>query len=321
MAGISGSSFADSSAIGALMLPTLRKSKYGDGFSVSVIASAASLGPIIPPSIIMIIYSSVTGFPAGKLFISGVLPGLLLGVLFMVIVYVHAVRIKIPTAKFGGFMNILSTLKYAIWALFMPVIILGGILSGAFTPTEAGVVATVYGLVYGLVTRRLELSGLIRCLRDAVIGAAGPMVIIAVSGLFGNMLVRLNVTMQVSKFCETYISSPVMFYLFIIVICLIAGMFIDPGATMLMLIPVLLPVVNTMQLDTLQFAAIFIVALLTAVITPPVGMNLFIVSSIGDIPFNKCIKPILPFVGVFITVLIMMIFIPGISTWLPSLMA
>ncbi len=319
-AGVSGWANADASAIGAIMLPSLKKGGYDDGFAVSVVAAAAGLGPIIPPSIIMIIYASATGFPVGKLFLSGVIPGLCLGIGYMVLSYIYAVRKNMRPSKFAGLREIWNSFKVAIWALIMPLIIVGGILSGAFTATEAGVIAVVYGFAYGILVKKLNVEIVKKCLLNAVIASTAPMLIIAVSGLFGNMLVRENVTSLVLNFCNTYISSYFGFYVFIIIICLIAGCFIDAAATMLMLIPVLMPVVVAMNLDPLHFAIVFIIALLTAGLTPPVGVLLFVVCSIDNTPLNLCVRPIIPFVSVMLIVLLLLVCFPWLGTWLPSLL-
>ena len=318
MAGVSGSSNADASAIGSLMLPALKKSGYKRGFAVSVISSAAGLGPIIPPSIMMIIYSSVTGFPVGKLFMGGIIPGILLGIGYLTVNYIYARKNGMHKEKFAGFGEIWKAFKKAIWALLMPVIILGGIMTGVCTATEAGVLAIVYGLIYGLIRKRINAKVLKKCLVNAVRTTAAPMLLIAISCLFGYMLVWLNVSDSILAFCQNYISGSVSFYLFIIAICFVAGCFIDPNATMLMLTPVIMPIVVALGLDQMQFAMIFIIALLTAGLTPPVGMTLLLVSGIDGTPMEQCIRPALSFLAVMVILLIIMIFVPQISTWIPS---
>lgn len=319
MAGVSGSANADASAIGALMLPALRKNGYGPGFSVSVVAASAGLGPIIPPSVIMIVYASVAGMEVGSLFMSGVLPGILLGCGYMIISYLYARKIHMERSKFAGFRNIGRSFIKAVWALIMPVIILGGLLSGVCTATEAGVIAVVYGLIYGLVRHKLDVRSIIDCLQQSVIATAGPMLIIAVSSIFGYMLSYENVTTAVSDFCQAHIGSQFGFFMFTLLICLIAGCFIDSSATLLMMTPILLPVAISMGIHALQFACFFVIALLTAGLTPPVGMLLFIVSGINQTPIRECVKAIWPFVSMMIFLLIMIALVPGITLFIPSL--
>lgn len=319
MAGVSGSANADASAIGSIMLPALRKNGYEDGFSVSVVAAAAGLGPIIPPSVIMIVYASVAGIAVGPLFMSGVLPGIILGCGYMLLSYFYARRTHMEPSKFAGFRNIGKAFLQAVWALIMPLIILGGLLSGVCTATEAGVIAVVYGLIYGLVRRKLTVATIVDCLRQSVIATAGPMLIIAVSSIFGYMLSYENITTTIADFCNANISSPFPFFMFVLLVCLIAGCFIDSSATLLMMTPIFLPVAIGLGIPSLQFACFFVIALLTAGLTPPVGMLLFIVSGINQTPLKKCVKSIWPFVGMMIIVLILMALIPGITLAIPSL--
>lgn len=321
MAGVSGSANADASAIGAIMLPALRKNGYGPGFSVAVVSAAAGLGPIIPPSVIMIVYASVAGMGVGPLFLSGVVPGVMLGSGYMVLSYIYARHTKMQSAPFAGFLNIGKAFLKAVWALIMPLIILGGLLSGVFTATEAGVIAVVYGLIYGLIRRKLTVTIIVDCLRKSVIATAGPMLIIAVSSIFGYMLSYENITTSIMSFCKANVSSSFGFFMFAMVICLIAGCFIDSSATLLMMTPVLLPVAIGMGINQLQFACFFVIALLTAGLTPPVGMLLFIVSGINQTPIKQCVVAIWPFVGIMILELILIALIPGITLFIPGLMA
>ena len=321
MAGISGSANADCAAIGNLMVPAMKEAGYDDGYAVVCTATAGGLGPIIPPSIQMVIYASITGFSTGKLFMGGVIPGVVAVVFYMIMNYIYARRANVPTQPFKGFGYIWQCFKETIGALIMPIIIIGGILGGVFTATEAGVAAVVYGVCYGFITKKLSFKKLFECLKSAAIATAGPMLIIAVSSILSYVLARLNLTTAIENFCAAHISTPVAFLFFVVIVNVIAGCFIDGNASMLMLVPILFPVMQMFGINELQFAMVFIVSMLTGGITPPVGIFLFIVCGVDGTPLSKCLKWVLPFFAMQILLLVLMIFIPGITTWLPSLMA
>ena len=320
MAGVSGSANADGAAIGSVMLPALKKDGYEEGQAVSIIAAAGSLGPIIPPSIFMIILCNATGSNIGKLFLAGVIPGILMGVGFMVVNYVYAKRHNIPVTKFEGFRHIWETFKVAIWALLMPIIIIGGILGGVFTATEAGVVASVYGIIYGFLNKSLTFSKLRKCLTEGVVSSIGPMLLIACSGVFAYMLTSLGTDKIVAKFVLTYIPNQHLFLLFMLLLGLLLGCFIDSIASCLMLMPILTPIVATLGIDFLHFSIVFTMAFLTCTITPPVGTLLYVICGIDGTPVMSTVKPILPYVGIMALVVILTIFIPQLGIWLPSLL-
>ena len=286
MAGVSGSGNADTTAIGSLMIPALVDDGYEEGFAVSVVAAAGSLGPIIPPSVMMIVFSNAAGYDVGKVFMGGVVPGVLMALGFMLIAWNYARKHNIGGGKFGGWKNVGKTFLQTVGALVMPIIIIVGIVAGVFTATEAGVVACVYGIIYGIVVRKLTVKGFLQGLADS---------------------------------CVANISSEWMFLLFVLIVCTIAGCFIDGMATMLMLLPVLTPVVTLLGIDFQHFALVYVMGLLTCQITPPVGNLIYVAASIEKTPVKKVIKAILPFCVVMILVIFMCIFIPQLVTWLPNL--
>ncbi len=320
MAGVSGSANADGAAIGAVMLPALKKSGYEEGQAVAVIASAGSLGPIIPPSIFMIILCNATGTNVSKLFLAGIIPGVLMGIGFLVINYIYAKRNNVPVTPFKGFEYIWLTFKDAIWALLMPLIILGGILVGIFTATEAGVVAVTYGIIYGICIKRIDLKTMRICLTEAVVSSTGPMLLIACSGVFAYMLTSLGTDKVVANFILKYLPNQYLFLIFILILGLFLGCFIDSIASCLMLMPILTPIVNAMGIDFIHFAIVFTTSFLTCTITPPVGTLLYVVCGIDGTPIMKTVKPIIPYVGVMVLVIVIMIFVPQLGTFLPSIM-
>lgn len=319
MAGISGSSNADASALGALMVRALKKGGYEEGMAVAIVASASSLGPIIPPSIIMILYGNAAGQNIGKLFMGGLIPGIILGIGYMVICYFYARRHNIEVTKFQGFANIGRSFLKAIWALLMPVIIIGGILTGVFTATEAGVAAVIYGICYGFIRRKLTIKTLIEAIRNAVITSASPIAIISISSIFSYVLAREGVTTSIKLFCINHISSNFLMLCFVALICVIAGCFIDGTAVMLLLTPIFLPIIQSMGIEVQQFSIIFMIAIMSGGLTPPVGSILFVVTAVDNTPLGKVVRPIIPFICVVISVMILMMLLPGLTTWMPSL--
>lgn len=319
MAGVSGSGNADTTAIGSLMIPALVNDGYEEGFAVSVVAAAGSLGPIIPPSVMMIVFSNAAGYDVGKVFMGGVVPGLIMAIGFMLIAYNYAKKHNIGGGKFGGWKNVGRTFLRTVGALVMPFIIIFGIVAGVFTATEAGVVACVYGILYGIITKNLTLKGFLQGLADSCVAAVGPMMIITYSSIFSYMLTRMNVANMISNFCVANITSEWVFLLFVLIVTTIAGCFIDGMATMLMLLPVLTPVVTIMNIDFQHFALVYVMGLLTCQITPPVGNLIYVAASIQKTPVKKVVKSIIPFCVVMILVIFLCIFVPEFVTWLPNL--
>lgn len=319
MAGISGSSNADASALGAICLRALKKGGYEEGWAAAIVVSASGIGPIIPPSIIMIVYATAAGLDIGQLFTAGIVPGICLGIAYMIVSVRYAKKRDIPRIPFKGFKHVWETFKKAIWALLMPVIIIGGILGGLFTATECGVIATVYGVIYGLIVRKIKPRDLWKSLREGILAAVGPISLIAISSIFSYMLAREGVTASIASFLETHISSQFGVMGFCALICIVAGCFVDGTATMLLLTPIFVPVVQAMGIDMMQFSMIFMITIMSGGMTPPVGSMLFVISSIDGTPISKMVKPIIPFMLALIAVVILIMLVPGIASWLPGL--
>lgn len=319
-AGISGSSNADAAAIGSVLVPTMLEDKYDKGFVVSLIASAGALGPIIPPSILMIIYSNITGISIGKLFLAGVIPGIVIAGFFMVVSYFYAVKNHPPLRDKFNLGKVWNGFKDAVWALLMPVIIVGGVLSGATTVTEAGVIAVVYGLLYGLLTRQFQIKNLKKILVNAAVSTAVPSLAIATATIFSWMLAREQFPNIVVNLFYHISNNPQVILLVIVAFLLVLGMFVEAVAAMIMLIPVFQPLVLNFGFDPLHFAMVVILAIIIGGLTPPVGMLLYIVAGIAKAKMSELIRPVWKFVGVILLAIILIIFIPGIVTWLPRVL-
>ncbi len=319
LAGLSGSSNADTSALAVLTLDPLKKSGYSEGWANAIVVSAGSIGPIIPPSITMIVFANAIGMSVGQLFMSGVIPGIIIGVGYMIVCYFYAKKHNIPREPFKGFVHLGKTFIKAIWALLMPIIIIGGILSGIFTATESGVIAVVYGICYGFIRKKLTVKDLKDCLIGAAKGSVGPTSLVAISAVFSYMLAREGIASAIGTFANQHIASPFLFMLFNIIVCFIAGCFVDATATMLLLGPLMLPVATAMGIAPLHFACVFVLANIMGGMTPPVGTQLFVITAISKTPITKLMKPMMYFIGVYIVTLIIISIIPGLATWIPSL--
>ena len=320
LAGVSGSANADAAALGNMLLPAMKDGGYDEGFAVVNISTAAGLGPIIPPSINMVIFCSIVGLSTGAMFSAGIIPGILLACAYLTYNYMYAVKHNMPSGKFCGFKVLFETTKQAFFALLMPLIIIGGILCGVFTPTEAGVVACVYGIGYGLVKKALNVKSLIECCGDAALATVGCMIVIMVSTALSYVLARLGLTQMISDFCHSFIASPTLFLVFVIIINIISGCFIDANAWMMMMLPILWPIMQSYGIPELQFGLVFVVSLLTGGITPPVGMYLLIICGVDGTPLKSTFKYIVPFLVCELIVIALMTAFPAIPEFIPRLL-
>ena len=319
-AAVSGSSVATTFAIGAILIPALIKHGYPTNYAAALQATSAELGVIIPPSIPMILYGVSAEVSIGELFISGFGPGLLIGVALMVYVIVYA-RIKGygKGDKEGKLPFLLATRK-AVLALFMPVIILGGIYGGVFTPTEASVVAVFYAFIVGVfVYRETRFSDLPRVLKKSVISSAVIMFIIANAGLFSYLITRAGVPDRIAAFLVEILQSPVLFLLGVNAALFVFGMFIETSASIIVLAPILAPVAVHFGIDPVHFGIIMVVNLALGMITPPFGVNLFAACTVARISLDQIIPRLLPFVLVILVCLMAITFMPFISIGLRDL--
>jgi len=319
-AAVSGSSVATTFAIGAILIPALIKHGYPTNYAAALQATAAELGVIIPPSIPMILYGVSAEVSIGELFISGFGPGLLIGVALMVYVIVYA-RIKgYGKGDKEGKLPVLLATRKAVLALFMPVIILGGIYGGVFTPTEASVVAVFYAFIVGVfVYRETRFSDLPRVLKKSVISSAVIMFIIANAGLFSYLITRAGVPDRIAAFLVEILQSPVLFLLGVNVALFVIGMFIETSASIIVLAPILAPVAVHFGIDPVHFGIIMVVNLALGMITPPFGVNLFAACTVARISLDQIIPRLLPFVLVILVCLMAITFMPFISIGLRDL--
>ncbi|MDB5885565.1 MAG: dicarboxylate transporter-DctM subunit [Polaromonas sp.] len=319
-AAVSGSSVATTFAIGTILIPALIKHGYPTTWAASLQATSAELGVIIPPSIPMILYGVSAEVSVGELFIAGVGPGIFIGLALMLFVWVYC-RFKGWGKNDGdGQLSVGKATLKAGWALLMPVIILGGIYGGVFTPTEASAVAVFYALVIGmLVYREIKLADLYTILRKSVLSSAVIMFIIANAGLFAFLITRAGVPDAIGHWLQEVLQSPVYFLLGVNAALFLIGMFIETSAAIIVLAPILAPVAMHFGIDPVHFGLIMVVNLAMGMITPPFGVNLFAACTVARISLDRMIKDLIPFVLVIMACLMVITYVPVLSLGLRDL--
>lgn len=318
-AAISGSCPATTAAIGSIMLPEMEKNGYETDFSAATVAAAGTVGQVIPPSVPMVTFCVLGGCSVGTLFMAGILPGILMGVVMMVISYIYAVKHKIvPVREKKTLKEILHVLVDSIWAILMPVIILGGIYSGIFTPTESAAVAVIYGILVGaFVYRDLKLKDIVKILNDSAAGTAVIMLIMATAGAFSWILTSERIPQLIATTLLGLTSNKyVLLFLFNIVL-LIAGCFLNPSAAVILLTPIMLPVLTAVGVSPYLVGIVMIVNLAVGQITPPVGSCLYVACNIAHIKLEPLVKAILPYL---IATIFVITYIEPISLAVPQLL-
>ena len=319
-AAVSGSSVATTFAIGAILIPALVRHGCPVSFAASLQATSAELGVIIPPSIPMILYGVSAEVSIGELFVAGFGPGLLIGGTLMLFVWAWSKIKGYGKNDHLGRTSFAHATKEAALALMMPVIILGGIYGGVFTPTEAAVVAVFYALIVGLVIyKEIRLKDLYPIFRKSVISSAVIMFIIANAGLFSFLITRAGVPDAIGDFLKANLTSPVMFLIGVNAALFVIGMFIETSASIIVLAPILAPVAAKFGVDPVHFGTIMVVNLALGMITPPFGVNLFAACTVAKISLDKIIRELIPFVLVVLSCLMLITYVPQISLFLRDL--
>ncbi|TVP48263.1 MAG: TRAP transporter large permease [Mongoliibacter sp.] len=318
--GISGTAIADTASIGAVMIPAMEKEGYDKEFSCAVTATSSTLGPIIPPSLPMIIAATLTGLSVGKLFVAGIVPGLLLGLGLMGVTYMISVKRNYPKKERVSAIKMFKSFYQAFWAIMMTLLILFGIIGGIFTPTEASIVAVVYAILIGLfVYKELKLAMLPKIILESAKTTASLMVLVGFANLFAWIMTVDEIPQMIAAGLLNITENKLLILLMINILLLFVGAFMETIAALLILFPVLLGVAVHVGVDPIQFAMIMVVNLVIGLTTPPVGICLFVASSIGNVSLEKISKAGLPFLLVSLLVLFLVTYIPEISLYLPGL--
>lgn len=316
---ISGSSPATVVAIGALLYPALLEKGYGKGFSAGVITAAGSLGIIIPPSVNMIVYGTVTGASVGTLFMAGFGAGIIYALTFILYTYYYAVRHpEIVREKKTSWRERLHAMRESVWGMGVPIIILGGIYGGVFTPTEAAAVAAVYSIAVSLlVYRELDMKGFFSCIIKSAITTIQVMILLAAASVFAWILTSEGITVAIADAVLSVSDQKVIILLMMNIVLLIAGMFLDGASITTILGPLFLPIATSAGIDIIHLGIIMVVNSAIGMFTPPFGLNLFVASSITKQPMLKVANGALPFIFMSLIALLLITYIPEISLWLP----
>lgn len=319
-AGMSGSSVADAAGLGIIEIKAMEDHKYDKRFACAVTAASSTVGTIIPPSIPMLLYAMLAEVSIGRLFLAGVIPGLLMALSMMLLISFYALRRKYPHDTFVGFASIGKSFLMAVPAIMTPVIILGGIVSGIFTVTEAAAIAALYALLVSLAYGDIQLKKLPEVFIGTAVTTAVVVLILAGASLLSWMLVRGRVGAMLTNSIMAITTSPWVVLLLLNVLLLILGCFLELGATMILLVPILRPLLMELGIDMVHFGVVMIVNLMIGFISPPFGMSLFVVSEVAEIPVEDIIKDTLPFLVPLILVLLVITYVPDIVLFLPRLL-
>lgn len=316
-AAMTGAGAATTAAVGSIMIPEMEKDGYDPGFASAVQSMGGIFGPIIPPSILMVLYAVASGASVGDMLIAGVIPGLFLGGLLIAVVVWLCVRKGYGGKGTFSLRETGRSFIHAIWALLAPIIILGGIYSGYFTPTEASAVCCFYCLIIGIfIYREIKVRDVCKVIYSGVKSAAGIMLIVASTQVFGWVMTRAGIPQTIAKMFTAHINSPVVFLLAVFLILLIAGCFIDAVPALLIFAPIFVPTAQAYNISLVHFGVVMVITLCIGLATPPVGINLYVASSVGGQPVHKIIPHLpLPLLAIMVGTLFV-ILIPAFSTCL-----
>ncbi|TYB86677.1 TRAP transporter large permease [Oceaniovalibus sp. ACAM 378] len=319
-AGMSGAAVADAGGLGAIEIKAMRDAGYDTKFAVGITAASSTIGPIIPPSLPMVIYGVVAGTSIGQLFVAGFIPGMLMAVSLMIMIAIMA-----RTRGFGRdqefYWSVLwSTFQRAFLSLLTPVIIVGGILTGAFTPTEAAVAACAWALFLGVVVyRTLTVPRFLRVSFDTIETTAVVLLVVGAAAIFAWILTSNRVPEQFAAGLLTVSDKPWVILILMNLILLAVGCFMETVAAITIMVPVLLPIAIVLGIDPVHFGVIMVLNLMLGLLTPPVGMVLYVLARVAKIPFEECVVGTAPFLIPLVIVLLLVTFVPGLTMWLPNL--
>jgi C4-dicarboxylate transporter, DctM subunit len=316
-AAVSGSAAATTAAVGSILIPAMVKKGYDKSFSTAIQAAGGTIGVMIPPSVPLILFGVIAGASISDLFIAGILPGIFVGLSLIIVAYFISRKRGYGKEERSSLKEMVIAFKDAILALLMPVIILGGIYGGIFTPTEGSVVAVVYGLIVGLlIYKEIKLKDLPEIFISSAVTSAVILFIISCASIFGFLLTREQIPQEISNAMLGITSNPIMLLIIINVLLLIVGTFLETSAAIVILAPILVPIVSAAGIDLVHFGVIMVVNLAIGMITPPVGINLFVASNIANIKLEHIVRAIVPFLIILIVDVLIISFMPSISLFL-----
>lgn len=320
-AGMSGAAVADAGGLGNIEIKAMRDAGYDVDFAVGITAASSTIGPIIPPSLPLIIYGVIASVSIGQLFAAGVVPGILMAIALMIMVSWYAKRRNYPRDDAFDLCTLWAATKAAFLPLLTPAIIIGGIGTGAFTPTEAAVVAVVYALLLGAVVyRSLTWRHLLRVTMDTVETTAAILLIVASAAIFAWILTANQSAQHVTNFMLGLTDNKHVILILMMAVILVVGCFMETIAALTILVPVLLPVAANIGVDPVHLGIIVVLNLMIGLLTPPVGMVLYVLSRVSGVRFEDCVRATMPFLVPLLVVLFLLVFVPELSLWLPTLL-
>ncbi|MTI16217.1 TRAP transporter large permease [Rhodobacteraceae bacterium RKSG542] len=319
--GVSGTAVADAASIGGMMIPGMKRAGYPGDFSAAVTAASSTVGPIIPPSVPMIIVGSLSGISVGKMFIAGAIPGLLLGGGMMITCYILSVRRNYPRQPWQGWGELARSFGTAAWAMAMTGLIVGGLLSGWVTPTETAIIASFYAFFVGaFIYRELPIAKVPSIVIDSAISSAAILALVGFANVFGWILVSERIPQFITESVMSITDNKILVILLINLILLFVGMFMETIAALIILFVPLLQLATSVGIDPLHFATFAVLNLMLGLTTPPVGVCLFVCGSIARLPLAPLVKAIMPFLLTNLITLFLVSYIPALSMWLPSVL-
>lgn len=317
--GVSGTAVADVAATGSVMIPGMKKSGYPAPFAAAITAASSTVGPMLPPSVPMIIVGALSGISVGQLFLAGAVPGILMGVGMGITCYVISVRRNYPSMPWQGWSELVKATVSASWALAMIALIIGGLITGIATPTETAIVACLYAFLVGtLVYRELPLRSVPRIVIDSAVSSAGILALVGFANVFGSILASERIPQTLAATVLSITDNPILVILLINILLLFVGMFMETIAALIILFVPLLTLATSVGIDPVHFATFAVLNLMIGLTTPPLGVCLFVACNIARIPLLPVIKAVIPFLLSNIVVLLMVSYYPPFATWLPS---
>ena len=318
--GMSGTAIADAGGLGAIELKAMKDAGYDEDFSLAVTGASSIIGPIIPPSVPAVVFGVIAGVSIGRLFIAGIVPGIIMAFAMGVFVYVESKRKNYPKTKRATASEVGIAVKESFFTLMTPVIILGGIVGGIFTPTEAAMIAVIYSLILSFVYKEIGIKDIPRLLLETINSTVSVMLIVACASLFGWILASAQVPQLLASFFLDTMPNKYVALLVINLLLFVAGTFMETISAITILTPVLMPVVVNFGIDPVHFGIVMILNLMIGLLTPPVGMVLYVLAGVSKVPFERISKVVLPYIVVLSIVLLVITYVPDIVLFLPNLL-
>ncbi|ARS91025.1 TRAP transporter large permease [Natrarchaeobaculum aegyptiacum] len=315
--GMSGLALADAAGLGRIEYTAMREYDYDKDVALGITGSSSIIGPLIPPSVPLIMYGILAEESISTLFLAGVVPGLVLGIVLFVMVFLVTWRRGYGGTGAFEFVNVVRTFSGAFAALIIPILIIGGILSGFFTATEAGAVSVVYVICVGITAGDLTLSGLLEEIRDATVETFALTFIIAVAAAYGLVALELRLPMLLADAITAMTNNPTIILLLLVLLFLIVGTFMETIAAITILVPVLMPVVDTVGIDPIHFGIVMVFTLMIGLLTPPLGVILFVLEKVTDASFEEVMRAIVPWYVPLVLVLLLVVLVPDLATYVP----